>query len=55
MRIVVFGAGDLGVPCSRKPVTVYSACTANIIAAMENHGVRRPAVAREAIRAPRKT
>jgi putative NADH-flavin reductase len=31
----------LGAPYTRKPVTVYSAGTANIIAAMENHGVRR--------------
>ena len=35
----------LGVPYTRKPVTVYSAGTANIIAAMENHGVRRLVVA----------
>jgi putative NADH-flavin reductase len=31
----------LGVPYGRKPVSVYSAGTANIIAAMEKHGVRR--------------
>jgi putative NADH-flavin reductase len=31
----------LGVSYTRKPVTVYSAGTASIIAAMENHGVRR--------------
>ena len=31
----------LGVPYTRKPVTVYSAGTANIIAAMQDHGVRR--------------
>jgi nucleoside-diphosphate-sugar epimerase len=34
----------LGVAYTRKPVSVYSAGTANIIAAMENHGVRRLAV-----------
>jgi putative NADH-flavin reductase len=34
-------ASTLGVPYSRRPITVYSAGTANIIAAMENHGVRR--------------
>jgi putative NADH-flavin reductase len=31
----------LGVSYTRKPVTVYSAGAANIIAAMQNHGVRR--------------
>ncbi len=31
----------LGVPYSRTPITVYSAGTANIIAAMAEHGVRR--------------
>ncbi|MGH7734222.1 MAG: NAD(P)-dependent oxidoreductase, partial [Gemmatimonadales bacterium] len=31
----------LGVPYGRKPVSVYSAGTANIIAAMGNQGVRR--------------
>jgi putative NADH-flavin reductase len=31
----------LGVPYSRKPVTVYSAGTANVIAAMERHAVPR--------------
>jgi len=31
----------LGVPYTRKPVTVYSTGTANIIAAMKDHGVRR--------------
>ena len=31
----------LGVPYSRKPVTVYSAGTANIMTAMQVHGVRR--------------
>ena len=31
----------LGVPYSRKPVSVYSAGTGNIIAAMRNRGVRR--------------
>ncbi|HEY3953754.1 MAG TPA: NAD(P)H-binding protein [Streptosporangiaceae bacterium] len=31
----------LGVPYTRKPVSVYSAGTANIITAMEKHGVRR--------------
>ena len=35
----------LGVPYSPKPVSVYSAGTANIIAAMTHHGVRRLAVA----------
>jgi putative NADH-flavin reductase len=35
----------LGVPYSPKPVNVYSAGTANIIAAMTHHGVRRLAVA----------
>jgi len=35
----------LGVPYSPKPVCVYSAGTANIIAAMTHHGVRRLAVA----------
>jgi putative NADH-flavin reductase len=35
----------LGVPYSRKPVTVYSAGTANIIAAMGSHGMRRLVVA----------
>jgi nucleoside-diphosphate-sugar epimerase len=34
----------LGVPYTRKPVSVYSAGTANIIAAMKNHDVRRLAV-----------
>jgi len=31
----------LGAPYTRKPVTVYSTGTASIIAAMEDHGVRR--------------
>lgn len=31
----------LGVPYTRKPVRVYSAGTANMLAAMGNHGVRR--------------
>lgn len=35
----------LGVPYSRKPINLYSAGTANIIAAMTHHGVRRLAVA----------
>ena len=40
------GGGDavlsaVGVPYSRKPVTVYSAGTANIVASMEAHDVRR--------------
>jgi putative NADH-flavin reductase len=35
----------LGVPYSPKPINVYSAGTANIIAAMTHHGVRRLAVA----------
>jgi putative NADH-flavin reductase len=34
-------ASTLGVPYSRKPISVYSAGTANITAAMNNHGVRR--------------
>lgn len=34
----------VGVPYTRKPVSVYSAGMASIIAAMENHGVRRLAV-----------
>jgi putative NADH-flavin reductase len=32
---------SLGVPLSRKPVTVYSQGTANIVAAMHRHGVKR--------------
>jgi putative NADH-flavin reductase len=32
---------SLGVPYSNKPIDVYSAGTANIVAAMKNHGVRR--------------
>jgi NAD(P)H-binding len=35
----------LGVPYSRKPIDLYSAGTANIIAAMTYHGLRRLAVA----------
>ena len=35
----------LGVSYTRQPVSVYSAGTGNIIAAMEHHGVRRLAVA----------
>jgi putative NADH-flavin reductase len=35
----------IGVPYSPKPVNVYSVGTANIIAAMTHHGVRRLAVA----------
>lgn len=31
----------LGVPYGRKPITVYSAGIANIIAAMDRHGIRR--------------
>lgn len=31
----------LGVPYSRKPICVYSAGTANVIAAMKNHGLKR--------------
>jgi putative NADH-flavin reductase len=31
----------LGVPYTRRPVTVYSTATANMIAAMAEHGVRR--------------
>jgi putative NADH-flavin reductase len=31
----------LGVPYSRKPITVYSTGTATIMAAMQDHGVRR--------------
>ncbi|GAA1567234.1 MULTISPECIES: NAD(P)-dependent oxidoreductase [Kribbella] len=31
----------LGVPFTRRPVTVYSRGTANIVAAMERHGVKR--------------
>jgi putative NADH-flavin reductase len=34
----------VGVPYTRKPVSVYSVGMASIIAAMENHGVRRLAV-----------
>ncbi|WP_039824663.1 NAD(P)-dependent oxidoreductase [Nocardia testacea] len=34
----------LGVPFTRKPITTYSAGVANIVAAMNRHGVRRIAV-----------
>jgi nucleoside-diphosphate-sugar epimerase len=32
---------SLGVPFSRKPITVYSQGMANIVQAMQHHGVRR--------------
>ena len=43
------GGGDavlsaLGVPYSRHPITTYSAGTANVVAAMREHGIRRLAV-----------
>jgi putative NADH-flavin reductase len=42
----------IGVSYTRKPVTVYSTGTANIVAAMEKHGVRRLVVTGTAAIAP---
>jgi putative NADH-flavin reductase len=43
----------LGVPLSRKPVTLYSAGIANILAGMRQHGVRRLVAVSSAVLDPR--
>jgi len=43
----------LGVPFTRKPITIYSKGTANIVAGMERHGVKRIVVVSSSATDPR--